>query len=103
MEIQLYTRTNPDNGQIEIKHYEITPDVQPDEPGPVWMTHFYGDEAPADFFAPGDDYQDVDSLEIGDTCYIPWIDGPLSQFLAALYQELDAEGWVLLPTPSATR
>jgi hypothetical protein len=103
METRLYTRTNPDNGQIEIQHYEITPDAKPDEPGPVWMTHFYGFEAPADFFAPGDDYDNIDALWFGDACYIPQIDGPLPEYLTTRFQELDAEGWVLLSTPSATR
>ncbi|MET7334260.1 hypothetical protein [Nonomuraea sp. NPDC005650] len=97
----LYTRTNPANGQIEIKHFEIDHRGQPDNFGPVWMTHFYGTDSPADFYAPGapDRYADVDALEMGDTCYIPDLDGALGDFLPRLCKELDAEGWILLPPP----
>ncbi|MGW6505560.1 hypothetical protein [Nonomuraea angiospora] len=97
----LYTRANPDNGQIEIKHFEINPKAEPDDFGPVWMTHFYGTDAPADFYAPDapDRYADVDALEVGDTCYIPDLDGTLDDFLPRLRKELDAEGWILLPPP----
>ncbi|MBT2234821.1 hypothetical protein [Nonomuraea sp. NEAU-A123] len=102
METRLYTRTNLDNGQIEIKHYEITPDAQPGEPGPVWMTHFWGTEASASFFAAHSYYDDVDVLWEGDAIYCPWIDGPLPDFLAATWKEHDAEGWVLLPAPPAS-
>ncbi|MEV0994348.1 hypothetical protein [Nonomuraea sp. NPDC050202] len=101
METRLYTRTKPNTGQIEIRHYEIDADVKPNEPGPVWLTHFYGVEAPADFFAHGDDYDaydDVDALWVGDACYIPELDGPLPAYLASHFKELDAQGWVLLPS-----
>ncbi|MEV0821886.1 hypothetical protein [Nonomuraea rubra] len=97
METRLYTRTNPDSGQIEIKHYEITPDAQPDEPGPVFMTHFWGTEAPADFFTAHSDYDDDDVLCLMDL-YGRELDGPLDEFLAATWKEHDAEGWVLLPS-----
>ncbi|MEU4511670.1 hypothetical protein AB0G05_19440 [Nonomuraea wenchangensis] len=99
METRLYTRTNPDNGQIEIKHIQIDPQAQPDDFGPVWMTHFYGTDAPSDFFAPGAPDRYADALEIGDTCYIPSLDGSLEDYLPRLRKELDAEGWILLPSP----
>lgn len=98
---RLYTRTNPGNGQIEIKHFEIDRKAQPGDPGPIWMTHFYGTDAPADFYAPHapDRYSQVDALEVADTCYIAEIDGALEDFLPRMRKELDAEGWVLLPSP----
>ncbi|PZG12282.1 hypothetical protein, partial [Nonomuraea aridisoli] len=101
MEARLYTRTNPDTGQIEIKHFEIDSKAQADGFGPVWMTHFYGTDAPADFFASDapDRYADADALEIGDTCYIPDLDGSLEDYLPSLRKELDAEGWILLSSP----
>ncbi|MFG2076877.1 hypothetical protein [Nonomuraea maritima] len=101
METRLYTRTNPANGQTEIKHFEIDRHAQPGDPGPVWMTHFYGADAPVDFFAPHAPgrYADVDALEVGDTCYIADLDGSLEDFLPRLSKELDAEGWILLPSP----
>ncbi|MCP2359800.1 hypothetical protein HD597_006820 [Nonomuraea thailandensis] len=98
METRLYTRTNPNNGQIEIKHYEIIPNARPDEIGPVFQTHFWGTEAPADFFANHDYYDDVDVLCLADI-YSDTLDGPLPDFLETTWKEHDAEGWVLLPTP----
>ncbi|WP_433444651.1 hypothetical protein [Nonomuraea sp. CA-141351] len=102
METRLYTRTNPANGQIEIKHFAIDRKAEPGDFGPVWMAHFYGTDAPADFYAPGDHYSQVDALEVGDTCYIADLDGTLDDFLPRLRKELDAEGWILLP-PRGTR
>jgi hypothetical protein len=102
---RLYTRTNPHNRQIEIKHFEINSKAQPGDPGPVWMTHFYGTGAPADFYtddAPAP-YSEVDALEVDDTCYIPDLDGALDDFLPRMRKELDAEGWILLPSPDTHR
>jgi hypothetical protein len=98
METRLYTRTNPDNGQIEIKHYLIDPNARPDDIGPVFETHFWGTGAPTDFFADWDHYVDDDVLCHADI-YGRAFDGPLPEFLAALWKERDSEGWVLLPTP----
>ncbi|MFG1965720.1 hypothetical protein [Nonomuraea sp. NPDC049028] len=98
METRLYTRTNPDNGQIEIKHYLIDPDARLDEIGPVFETHFWGTEAPADFFTAHSYYDDVDVLCLADI-YCPSLDGPLPDFLEATWKEREAEGWVLLSAP----